>query len=250
MTPYVAIARTAARQVVGGRRFIGFILLILAPAGITWLATGNQTTASATRNVLDVTVGTFFVVAIPVVAVMLAASALGTERRDSTISFIALRPLSRPLIGLSKIAGSLATAYVLTGLGALAIGIVAWVRADEPGYIVPLLVGTLIATLGYGTLLVPLGYATDRAAVIGLAYVFIWESAIAGTISGLAWTSLWRLGFMAFVALAPAGTEDLVDAFALGDLDPDLVTAIVRVIALTVVATFATGWLLRNRDLV
>jgi ABC-type transport system involved in multi-copper enzyme maturation permease subunit len=250
MKPYIAIARTTARQVIGGKRLIGFVLLILAPAGIIWLATGNQGVRSATRNIIEVTVGTFFVVAIPVVAIMLAATALGADRRDSTISFIALRPLSRPFIGLAKILGSLVTAFALTGLGALAIGIVAVLRIEEAGYIVPLLVGTLVATLAYGTILVPLGYVTERASVIGLAYVFIWESAIAGTIPGLAWTSMWRTGFMAFVALAPEGTEQIVDDFALGDLTPSLGGSLTRAIVLTAIATVVTGWLLRTRDLV
>jgi hypothetical protein len=158
--------------------------------------------------------------------------------------------LSRPFIGLAKILGSLVTAFALTGLGALAIGIVAVLRVEEAGYIVPLLVGTLVATLAYGTILVPLGYVTERASVIGLAYVFIWESAIAGTIPGLAWTSMWRTGFMAFVALAPAGTEQIVDDFALGDLTPSLGGSLTRAIVLTAIATVVTGWLLRTRDLV
>ena len=132
----------------------------------------------------------------------------------------------------------------------LAIGLVAVIRLEDSGYVVPLLVGTLIATLGYGALMVPLGYATDRAAVIGLAYVFIWESAIAGTIGGLAWTSLWRLGFMAFVSLAPPGTQEMLPEFALGDLMPDLATSLIRVIVVTALATAGTGWLLRTRDLV
>lgn len=250
MTPYVAIARTTARQVIGGKRLIGFILLILGPAGIMWLSTSNQSPAAATNDVIDITVGTFFVVAIPVVSVMLATTALGADRRDATISFIALRPLSRPFIGLSKIVGGLLTAYALTGLGALAIGVVALVRLEDAGYIVPLLVGTLISTLAYTAVLVPLGYVTERASVIGLAYVFIWESAIAGTISGLAWSSLWRIGFLGFVALAPEGTENFIPDFSVGDLDSSLGSSLTRALILTAIGTLVTGWLLRTRDLV
>ena len=250
MKPYVAIARTTARQVIGGKRLIGFLLLILAPAGILWLSTLNQSPTGALNDVLDITVGTFFVVAIPVVSIMLAATALGADRRDATISFLALRPLSRPLIGLAKILGSLITAYMLTGLGALAIGIVAMIRIEDAGYIVPLLLATLISTLAYGTVFVPIGYLTERASAIGLAYVFIWESAIAGTIASLAWTSLWRIGFLSFVALAPEGTEARVPDFSLGDLAPTVGSSLTRVIVLTALATLATGWLLRTRDLV
>lgn len=250
MTPYVAIARTTARQVVGGKRLIGFVLLILAPAGIMWLSTANQSPAAATNDVIDITVGTFFVVAIPVVSVMLATTALGADRADATLSFIALRPLHRPLTGLAKILGSLVTAFSLTGLGALAIGIVAWVRLEDAGYLLPLLVGTLISTLAYCAVLVPLGYVTERASVIGLAYVFIWESAIAGSIAGLAWSSLWRIGFLGFVALAPAGTENVIPDFSVGDLDPSLGSSLTRVIVLTALGTVVTGWLLRTRDLV
>lgn len=250
MTPYVAIARTTARQIIGGKRLIGFTLLILGPAGIMWLSTGNQSPSAALNDVIDITVGTFFVVAIPVVSVLLATTALGADRRDATIAFIALRPLSRPLVALAKILGSLITAYALTGLGALAIGLVATIRLDDAGYIVPLLVGTLISTLAYSTVLVPLGYVTERASVVGLAYVFIWESAIAGTIAGLAWSSLWRIGFMAFVDLAPAAAVEVVPDFALGDLAPSLGSSLTRVAILTAIATVVTGWMLRTRDLV
>lgn len=250
MTPYVAIARTTARQIIGGKRLIGFTLLILGPAGIMWLSTGNQSPSAALNDVIDITVGTFFVVAIPVVSVLLATTALGADRRDATIAFIALRPLSRPLVALAKILGSLITAYALTGLGALAIGLVATIRLDDAGYIVPLLVGTLISTLAYSTVLVPLGYVTERASVVGLAYVFIWESAIAGTIAGLAWSSLWRIGFMAFVDLAPAVAVEVVPDFALGDLAPSLGSSLTRVAILTAIATVVTGWMLRTRDLV
>lgn len=249
MTPYLAIARTTARQVIGGKRFIGFALLIVGPAGILWLATTSRTGFAALETFIGITVGTFFVVVVPVVAVMLATTALGADRRDGTIAFITLRPLHRPLTALAKIVGSAATAFALTGSGALALGLVAAWRVDDAGYIVPLLVATALATLAYCAVLVPLGFITERAALIGLAYVFVWESAIAGTIGALAWTSLWRVGFLAFAAMVPSEASSLIPEFTVGTMDAGVGVALTRTLVLVALGSVATGWLLRSRDL-
>jgi len=252
MTALLTITRMTARQVLGLRRFIGLGLLAIAPAGIFFLSSSRSTTTSATEVLAGITVGTFTNLVVPVITLIMASSVLGAERRDQTLSFLVLRPISRYSIATAKLAAAFVTAFTLTGLGALALGIMAMIRIDDAGYIVPLLAGTAIATLAYASLFMPLGYFTDRATLIGLAYVFVWENGIAGALKGLAGLSPWRLGFAALVALAPSDFEFAIAemrGFALGSLQPGAGGSIVKVLVLSGISIAVTGWILRRRDL-
>jgi len=182
----------------------------------------------------------------------MASSVLGSERRDQTLSFIVLRPISRFSIAGAKLAAAFVTAFMLTGLGALALSVVAVIRIEEAGYFAPLLVGTAVATLAYAAIFMPLGYLTERATLIGLAYVFVWENGIVGALEGLAGLSPWRLGLAATVAMAPSDFELAVDeihSFALGSLQPGAGGSVAKVLVLGAISIAVTGWILRRRDL-
>ena len=62
---------------------------------------------SANRGALDLELGVLLVVplfalVIPITTLILASSALGDERRDKTLSFLVLRPISRLEIACAK----------------------------------------------------------------------------------------------------------------------------------------------------
>ncbi len=249
MNRAITISGMTVRQVLGLRRFIGLGALTAAPAGIFLLASGQASVDSLVEIFTGLSIGVFYSVAVPVVALIMAASALGDERRDATLSFIVLRPIPRSAIAGAKLAGALATAYGLAGLGAFALGVLMAVRSSDWGYVLPMLVGTLIATATYVALFLPLGYVTERATLIGLAFVFIWETAIAGTIPGLATTSPWRIGFSAFLDLAPDAVGREVPDFALGSLEPGVGGSLLKMALLLGISTLVTGWILRRRDL-
>lgn len=252
MTAWLTIARMTVRQVLGLRRFIGLGLLALGPAAIFFLGSSRSGTFRATETLAGATTGVFFNLIVPVITLIMASSVLGAERRDQTLSFLVLRPISRFTIAGAKLAAAFVTAFALTGLGALALGAVAVIRIDDAGYFVALLVGAAVATLAYAALFMPLGYLTERATLIGLAYVFVWENGIAGALEGLAGLSPWRLGFAALVALTPpdfdAAIVDIRD-FALGSLQPGVGGSVVKVLVLAAVSVAVTGWILHRRDL-
>lgn len=249
MNRAITISRMTVRQTLGLRRFIGLGALTAAPAGIFILASGRASVDSLVEIFTGLAIGVFYSVAVPVVALIMASSALGDERRDATLSFIVLRPIPRTAIAGAKLAGGLATAYGLAGLGALALGVLMGARSGDWGYVLPMLAGTMVATATYVALFLPLGYITERATLIGLAFVFIWETAIAGTIPGLATTSPWRIGFSAFLDLAPSAVAREVPDFALGSLEPGVGGSLLKMALLLAVSTLVTGWILRRRDL-
>ncbi len=252
MTAVLAITRMTVRQVLGLRRLIGLALLAVAPAGIFFLGSARSDPGRIAEGLAGAVVGAFINLVVPVITLIMASSVLGSERRDQTLSFLVLRPISRLSIAGAKLAAAFVTAFALTGFGALALGIVALVRLHDAGYVVPLLVGTAVATLAYAAIFMPLGYITERATLIGLAYVFVWENGIAGALEGLAGLSPWRLGFSAMVDLAPASFETAIAdirSFALGTLEPGAGGSIVKVLVLGVLSVVVTGWILRRRDL-
>ncbi len=250
MTATLLIARMTTTQVLGLRRLIGLGSLAMLPGVIVYLSTARATASSRLDTFFGVTIGLFFALVVPVVALILAASALGDERRDQTLSFIVLRPIRRQWIAAAKLAGAITGACVVTGVGAVALGAAMGLRGGGWGYIVPLLIGSWIATVAYGAIFTPLGYLTERATLAGLAFAFLWEGAVAGSVPALASLSPWRIGFSAFVDLAPVDGIAEFATDALGNVQPGTLGALAKVLVVFVLGTLFTTWILRWRDLV
>ena len=126
------------------------------------------------------------------------------------------------------------------------------VRSGDWGYIVPLLVGNLVAVAIYTALFVPIGYITSRAALIGIFYLFIWEFFLTQPdILGLTTSAPWRIGYSAYVGLAPDSTLRLeATQNALGTMLPGAGGAILKMLFAVTLLTLVTGWILQKRDLV
>jgi ABC-2 type transport system permease protein len=236
-------------QILGLRRLLGLGALALLPGVIVYLSTGSVTATGRLEVFLGITVGLFFSVVVPVVTLVLSASALGDERRDQTLSFVVLRPISRRGIAAAKIGAAVAASGFVVGLGAIALGVAMGLRHEEWGYTVPLIAGAVIAAATYAALFTPLGYVTERATLAGLAFAFLWEGAVAGTIGALATLSPWRVGYSAFVDLAPPEILTLDFAFALGNVQPGALGALAKAAAMFAIGTAITTWILRTRDL-
>ena len=249
MTAAVLVVRMTTAQVLGFRRLLSLGALALLPGVIIYLSTARASDTSRLETFADVTVGLFFSVVLPVVTLILSASALGDERRDQTLSFIVLRPLRRSTIAAAKITGAIVAAGAVVTLGALGLGIAMGLRHGDWGYAVPLIVGGWIAVIAYSALFTPLGYLTERATLAGLAFAFLWEGAVAGSVPALASLSPWRIGFSAFVDLAPVEIRSVDLSFALGNVVPGTFGALAKALVILAYGVLLTTWILRRRDL-
>jgi ABC-2 type transport system permease protein len=120
-------------------------------------------------------------VLLPLVAVIVGTSAVGSELDDGTIVYLLAKPVSRWRIILVKLLVAwlvtcllIVPAIVVTGLigaGNVRLGI---------GYALAAAVGGL----EYTAVFVALSLVTSRALIIGLAYVVIWEGVVAGLFAG------------------------------------------------------------------
>jgi ABC-type transport system involved in multi-copper enzyme maturation permease subunit len=246
MNAQMAIVTVTLRRLITRKRIIGLILFASIPALVVLFAsTGDRGPERLANLYHDTTYGILIAVALPVIAIVNATGALGDERRSHTMPFLALKPIPRWSIALSatiaSVVATLAVAFVGVGLGWLVAGFATdtWDIGTGPA------VGALVAAIGYGTLFVPIGLLTRRATVIGLIYLFLWESSFANAVATLAPTSLNHIALSAYVDLAPNTSA----ADALGALEPGLGKALMKVAVVALVSLVFTTWALNKRDL-
>jgi ABC-2 type transport system permease protein len=243
-----AITSTTVKQLLGLRRMIVFGLAELAPAGVFLLMTQTLAEEAALDRLLGMVAALYFPLLVPIVTLIVAASALGDERRDGTLSFLVLRPIPRSVVALSKSAGAVIVAAGLNALGALALSAVYAVETGSWSMVVPLVVGGVVASVVYAALFVPLGFFTDRAVLAGLAFVFIFENSVVSALSGLSSLSPWRIGLSAFAGLAPGEVSDELADFGAASLSGSG-AALFRTVLIAAISVGATTMVLRRRDL-
>lgn len=220
-------------------------LLETAPGLIYLFATTNRTAEAAFQGAVEIGAGTYFALVLPVVTIVIAAGVLGNERRDLTLSFVALRPIPRAGIAGAKLMAAVAAAFALNLVGAIALGGVHAIRSGNANFLLALVAGALVATIAYASVYVPLGFVTDRAVLIGVAYLLIFENGVAALLTGLAALSPWRVGISVFVDLAD-GARVFVDS---STAPLSLGRAILTVVIYVIVSMAVTTRLLRRRDL-
>ena len=243
-----AITSATIRQLVGVRRAVIFGLAELAPAAVFFLLVQTMTEEAAITHVVAMIVGLYFPLLVPIVALIIASSALGDERRDGTLSFLVLRPIPRSVIALTKFTGAVTVAAGLNALGALALGAAYGIQTGSWALLVPLAVGGVVASVVYASLAVPLGFFTNWSVLIGLVFVFIFENAVVSALSGLSSLSPWRIGLSAFSGLVPDDVAAELSDIGIASLT-GTGTALVRTVVITAASIGVITLVLRRRDL-
>ena len=119
----------------------------------------------------------------PVTALVLASAALGDLAEDRTLVYVWLKPLARWRFVLGAYAATVAAAVPFAAVPLVAAALIGGADGALLG---ATLVSSLVAVFGYSSLFLGLGLRVRRALVWGLAYVVIWEGAIARTARGAA----------------------------------------------------------------
>ena len=246
MRAFASIVRVTMRQVVGGRRWIVLGLLALMPAIVTWFSTLDASAVEAVSRYQDVPLPTLLLLVLPVVALVIGSGSLGDERRDGTLSFLLIRPVRRSTITAAKLTAAWLSATVIAGgAGALAAAVLA-VRASTWGALVPTIVAVAVTAAGYTAVFMLLGHITSRAVLIGLVYLFVWESGISFAAPSLANVSLSRIGLTAYVGLDPDSASNLREP--LGSLAPGAGGATAKALGIALICVLVGALLLKRRD--
>lgn len=222
------VLRLTLRSLVDGRRYLALALLAATPvaAAAIFAAAGEIDPrlfwARLVQRLIIPTVAA-------VIAVVIAASAIGDEREDGTILYLASTPLARGTIMTSQVLASWIASMGLLVPCVLASGAIALGDRLEGGMLAWPLAGVALAALAYSALAALLAMVTRRPIVLGILYILLWEGSIATFAA-----SADRLSVAAYGrAIA---VEGVVDVNA-----PDASTT-TSVVVLAVVAAAAT-WL-------
>lgn len=126
-------------------------------------------------------------VLVPVVALVFASAVLGDPAEDGTLVYLWLRPVPRWQLALVAGAAALTVSVPL----AVAPTVAASVLSGAGGRLVlGATCGALLAAAAYTAVFVGLGLRVRRALAWGLAYLVIWEQAVARIAKGAARLSI------------------------------------------------------------
>lgn len=195
------IAAITARGLLGRRRSL---LIVLAPAILLALTIGLRATGPSTLNWPGIVLGQLGLVTIlPLTAMIIGTSVLGTEVDDSSILHLLATPVSRTTVVITKwivaSAATLAFAAVPLGIAAfiatsgpvdqanpvdtLSTGVIS--VAGTPNEALGVIVAALVGSIAYSAFFVFLSAVTKRSVAASLIYILVWEELLTSQVSGL-----------------------------------------------------------------
>ncbi|HSJ00239.1 MAG TPA: ABC transporter permease, partial [Patescibacteria group bacterium] len=168
-------------------------------------------------------------VLLPVVAVIVGTAAIGSELEDGTIIYLLAKPIPRRLVAVVKFVVAWLIVVVLVCPAILLAGVVATGGDAELGLAYAVAAG--FGALEYTAVFLALSLVTSRALVVGLAYVVIWEGAVAGLFEG---TRILSVRQHALAVADALGGEGAIEAAL--ELAPALVVGLLVTLVAVVIA--------------
>jgi len=168
-------------------------------------------------------------VLLPVVAVIVGTAAIGSELDDGTIIYLLAKPIRRGLVALVKAVVAWVIVMLLVSPAILVAGVVA--RGGDADLGVAYAVAAGFGALEYTAVFLALSLVTSRALVVGLAYVVIWEGAVAGLFEG---TRILSVRQHALAIADAIGGEGAIEAPL--ELGPALVVGLLVTVVAVVIA--------------
>jgi ABC-2 type transport system permease protein len=141
---------------------------------------------------------------LPLGTLILATSAIGDEIEDRTLQYLYLKPISRLRIVLEKALAVFIVLVPLLWVGIVVMwSIIAFGNVDAlRNLLVPALLSSLVAIIGFGTLFMLLSTVIQRALLVGIFYVFVWETSLSRWLPGIRTISIRHFTESLFVRLA------------------------------------------------
>ena len=187
---------------------------------------------------------------IPITTLILASSALGEERRDKTLTFLVLRPISRFQIALAKAIAAAIVSIGFATLGALALSLT-WLAVGGTFDIFPsILLGAAVSCVMYSSVFLLLGSVAQRATLVGLIYILFFETVVVDELPRLATASLWRISLGATLDTMPSHFPARAFLAALGNWVPSVGSALIVASTVAVITVGLSTLLLHRTDAV
>lgn len=124
---------------------------------------------------------------VPVVSLVFAAAAFGDPAEDRTLVYLWLKPVPRWHLTMAGLAASLIVALPLS---VVPVAVAVSLSGAGVELVRGAVAATAVSVIAYCCLFLGLGLRVRRALIWGLAYVLIWEGAVARTARGAAQLSI------------------------------------------------------------
>ena len=245
------IVRSTLGRIVRRRRSLWLFLLSGAAAPILLLVAWRRDAGEVADLYANITFNVVIALVFPVVGLVLSTAALGGERREQTLPFLLLKPVSRWVIALGAVVAAACASFLILETGVLATWLVASIRSGDWSVGIPTTVAAAIQSVASAAVFVPLGLVLRRATLAGLGYLLIWDLILTSVIEGIQGSSIFRIvlsGWADLASLTPDTYGDLDDT--LGRITIGLGGAVAKVAVMAAVSVILTGMALRHRDLV
>jgi ABC-2 type transport system permease protein len=207
---------------------VGAVAVLL---GVVVRAGGAEVDKS--KAVYDVIDGYCLGVLAPVVALVFASAALGDPAEDGTLVYLWLKPVARWRVVVGALVASLSVALPLVVVPSVVAAAVSGVGHGVVGAAVA---ASALSVVAYTTIFLGLGLKVKRALVWGLAYVLIWEGAVARTGRGAARLAVHVYARSVLVDLSHRPKPKLVIAPFTSVFVPLVVAAVAVVVATRLLA--------------
>ena len=244
----LTITRLTIRQFLRSRSIyvvLGISLLASILAVIVQLTPGE----ASLRDLRDIFANLlyqdlFAATLLPLATLVLATAALGDEIEDRTLQYLSLKPIGRLRIVFEKL-----LAVIIVMVPVVWLGIVlTWAITSFGEYdgmrdlLWPALASSLVAIVGFGSLFMLLSMVMQRALLVGVFYVFVWETALSRFLPGIRAISIRHFTQSLFVRMVDDRRVDVPQVSA-------QTTVIVTTVVICVVCVALSTWRLRSMSL-
>lgn len=241
MTAVSTLADLTLRALLGRRRTLLLVLLAALPIVVALLTRVGG--GGGVEEILDTMV---IRIVLPLSALVLGTSALGSELEDGTAVYILAKPIARWQVVAAKllVAGAL-TAALAVGSTVLTGFIAAGASGEGLRTTLGFAVAAGLASFAYAALFMALSIITTRALIVGLIYTLVWEGVLASILAGT------RILSVREATLALAGAFGAGGTRLDGGLEPGaglVLLVIVVVVGFGVAATRLAEWEIRGAD--
>lgn len=207
----LTVARIAAQALLGQRRVL---FLVALPVLLVGLATTVRVLAGPGVGTSAITFGIGYILVLPIVALLATTAVIGPEVDDGSIVYLLAKPINRHVVAASKYVVALAATLLLGAAPLLVTGAV--LDPDRLQRAFAWSVGGAAAAAAYCAVFLALSAMTRHGVIVGMLYVFFWEGALGGLLTGIKWVSIGAWGQQIAATVSSIGNpREVGTAYAL-----------------------------------
>ncbi|HEU0165038.1 MAG TPA: ABC transporter permease subunit, partial [Thermomicrobiales bacterium] len=224
---------------------IGICLLPVIFALIAYFANRDGTNRDIRQIVgSNIYVNFFAATLLPLATLVLSTAAFGDEIEDKTLQYLTMKPIGRLQIVLAKFIAILIVTIPIAWAGLVITWVVGcWGRLRiNDDLIWPMFVSAAVGILGFGALFMLVSLFIQRALLVGIFYVFVWETALSRYLPGIRTVSIRHYTQSTFVRMVDDRLFRLDGVAAMS-------TILITIAGIVIVSLGLATWRLRRLSL-